>query len=214
MMSKRIAIIGAGGLGKEILALIGSLPEWSVVGFYDDAIERGVRVNGSQVLGDLDQLRMDVDGDLNFVIAVGAPSVKKEILRRLNGLDIRKFPSIVHPSAIIMDLKSVMIGFGTIISAGCVLTSNISIGDHVLVNINSTIGHDCYLGDFSSVMPGANISGSVKVGEEVTVGSGANVMNGVALGNRCKVGMGATVLRDVVEDITVAGVPATQISKD
>jgi len=208
---KPIAIFGAGGLGKEVLALIRALPEWEPVGFYDDQIQKGVMLNGIEILGNTDRLKKDAVKDLNLIIAVGNPQVKKAIVDMLKGIRKIRYPSLVHPSAIIVDLASVRIGAGAIVTAGCILTTNISIGTHVLLNINSTIGHDCRIGDYSSIMPGANLSGDVKVGTEVLIGSGANVMNGVSLGDRCKIGMGAAVLRNVENGSTAVGVPAKTI---
>ena len=38
------------------------------------------------------------------------------------------------------------IGAGSIITAGCIITTNIKIGKHSHLNLHTTIGHDCELG--------------------------------------------------------------------
>jgi len=205
---KQIVIIGAGGLGKEILAIIKSLPDWEPIGFYDDNKKRGMVVNGLTILGGTEEFMSSGEGMIHAVIAIGDPLVKKRIKEKLNGAKNINFASIIHPSAILLDSNSISIGEGVVIGAGATLTTNISIGAHVLVNINSTIGHDCIIGDFASIMPNANLSGNVTVGSAVLVGSGASIKNSVTLGDESRIGMGAVVLRDVKALDTVVGVPA------
>jgi sugar O-acyltransferase (sialic acid O-acetyltransferase NeuD family) len=121
------------------------------------------------------------------------------------------FPKLIHPSVILQDPASITIGAGSIITAGCILTTDVYIGKHVLINLNTTIGHDCAVQDYSSVMCGVNISGEVNIGRSAFIGSGANILNQVSLGESCTVGMGAVVLKDVLQHTTVAGVPAKEI---
>lgn len=211
MSVKPIAIYGAGGLGKEVLALIKALPEWNPIGFYDDQITNGTSIKGIKVLGDSNQLEIDSANEMNLIIAIGDPTIKKKLVNKLNGFKGILYPTLVHPTATLMDLHSIEIGDGSIVSAGCILTTDVSIGKHVLVNINSTIGHDCEIGDCTSIMPDVNLAGGVKVGQEVLIGSGVNVMNAIHLGDRCKIGMGSVVLQDINVGSTAVGVPAKMI---
>ena len=49
-MKKDIAIFGAGGFGREVLALIKEInriePQWNILGFFDDGLEKGEIVKG------------------------------------------------------------------------------------------------------------------------------------------------------------------------
>ncbi len=81
-------------------------------------------------------------------------------------------------------------------------------GNHVLINLNSTIGHDVRIGDCTSIMCGVNVAGEVTIGNAVMVGSGASILNRVTVGSHSRIGMGAAVVKDVAADITVVGVPA------
>jgi sugar O-acyltransferase (sialic acid O-acetyltransferase NeuD family) len=206
-MRRPIYIYGAGGLGREVLAMLRMLEEWEPMGFIDDNIPTQKTLKGLPILagvGDLHDLALAA-----IVIAVGDPMAREKI-----GLRLPKdvlCPVIKHPTAQLVDEHSIKIGKGCILCAGVVLTTDISLGDHVLVNLNTTIGHDSSVGSYSAIMPSVNIAGSVTVGECVLLGSGSNIRNGVQIGNKSKVGMGAVVIKNVQEGDTVVGVPAKPV---
>jgi sugar O-acyltransferase (sialic acid O-acetyltransferase NeuD family) len=212
-MRKPLVIFGAGGLGREILSLTRSLKDWEVIGFLDDEIKTGTRINGVVVLGDIQWLKK-VENPINVIIAIGSPVSKSKIVKEIASLGQQQimFPVIIHPSAILQDPQFIVLGQGTIITAGCVLTTNISLGDHVLINLNSTIGHDTVIGQCTSIMPSVNLAGEVHVGESVLIGSGACILSGKKIGDRSRVGMGAVVTHHVEPDITVVGIPARPVS--
>jgi len=210
-MKKKIAICGAGGLGREVLSMVKALPEWEVIGFYDDGKSKGDEIGGVVVLGaiaDLNQITVDTQ----MVIAIGSPIIKERIAKQLMQNQHLKPATIIHPSVIIQDSESVSIGKGCVLGAGVILTTQIVLGDHVLLNLNGTVGHDVEIGNYTSVMPGVNIAGEVKLGEGVMIGAGANVLNGLRVGAFSKVGAGAVVTKDVEEGVTVVGVPARKMN--
>lgn len=210
-MKKKLLIYGAGGLGREILSWLRKTDEWEIVGFVDDGLPAGASVDEVIVAGGVTSLnRYDIA--VAIVIAIGDPKVKATIRHTITNPMV-DFPTIIHPSVIILDTVKVKIGQGSIICAGTVLTTQIDIGEHVLINLNCTVGHDVVIGDFASVMPGVNIAGNVIIGEQALIGSGANLKNQVRVGDRGKIGMGATVINDVGNDTTVVGVPAKPIVK-
>ena len=210
-MSKPIYIYGAGGLGREVLSLLWAIKEWEVKGFFDDTLPVGELVNGIPVIGDFNHLSTKTDRT-SIVVALGDPSNKWALVNRLSTLQL-DFPTIVHPSALIQDQNHITIGAGSIVCAGSVLTTNISVGRHVLINLNATIGHDCSVGDFTSIMPGCNLAGGVKIAARVLIGSGANIRNNVRVGDQSTVGMGSVVLNDVADRQVVVGVPAKPLAR-
>jgi sugar O-acyltransferase (sialic acid O-acetyltransferase NeuD family) len=206
----KIAIYGAGGLGREVLALIRQINLVSraceIIGFFDDSLPKGQVVNGLTVLGGI----ADLNGwgeDLNVVLAIGEPKAKKLSFERINNKFVH-FPILIYPSVQIEEFQNVIIGDGSIITAGNILTTDIRIGSHVLVNLDCTIGHDVVIGDYTSVMPGVHISGKVKIGEGAYLGSGAVIINNINIGDMSVIGAGAVVIRDVEAMTTVVGVPA------
>ncbi|MBX2916318.1 MAG: acetyltransferase [Cyclobacteriaceae bacterium] len=206
--NKNIAIVGAGGLGKEILVLIQQLnlikPTWNVIGYYDDNFKDTVA--GTPVLGNVSMLNTYAE-PLAVIVALGNPFVKQEIVNKLVNPKLY-FPILIHPQATVgMNVK---IEHGTIITAGCRLTVDINLGRHVLINLNSTIGHDVSIGDFTSVMPGVHISGNVLVGSEVMIGTGASVLQRITIGDGATVGAAALVTTNVKAGSTVIGIPARE----
>jgi len=196
----KIAIIGAGGLGQELKAMINNMDGCNFVGFYDDeAIDK-------DVIGTIAELN-NCQVPLEVVIAIGSPDIKARIFNKLNNNHI-SFPTVIHHKAYLGDRDTIDIGPGSIITPGGALTNDIKIGNHVLVNLNCTIGHDVSIGDFSSIMPGANLSGNVKIGKEVLVGSGAQILQGLTIGDKAVIGAGAVVTKNVPPSTIVKGVPA------
>jgi sugar O-acyltransferase (sialic acid O-acetyltransferase NeuD family) len=205
-MREPLIIYGAGGLGKEVLSLVNATDSYEVKGFLDDGIARESFIKGVKVLGGIDELR-SFDSPINLVVAFGSPMSKVELLKKMDRSKVH-FPILRHPSVILQDASSIEIGEGSILCAGSVLTTDITIGSHVLINLNCTIGHGVKIGDASSLMVGVNVAGEASVGSSVLVGSGVNIINRVSIGDKSIIGMGSVVLRDVPAGVTVAGVPA------
>ena len=109
-------------------------------------------------------------------------------------------------------------GRGIVICAGNILTTDITIGAHVQINLGCTIGHDVELHDYATLAPGVHVSGYVTIGRRVYIGTGATIINGSAerrlvIHDDAVVGAGACVTRSVADGLTVVGVPAKPISK-
>lgn len=192
---KEVAIIGAGGLGREVANLL--IRENSLAGFYDDAEVI------DYYLGSIDKI--STSQYLEYIIAIGSPTSKKMIVEKLADKSLI-YKNLLSEHAI-LPLEHLK-GVGAIVCDGVSTTVNISIGSHVLLNLNATIGHDVIIGDYCSIMPGANISGNVTIGEATLIGSGAVILQGLAIGSNVRVGAGAVVTKNVPDNTTVVGVPA------
>lgn len=211
----KIAIYGAGGFGREVKMLIDQINEMrykdsqlDFIGYYDDGMEAGKIVNGFPVLGNMAKLN-EVNEPLGILIAIGDPKVKKSIVEKIQNPHIH-YPTLIHPTVII-GRDEVSIGEGCIITAGCIITVNIQIGKHVILNLGCTVGHDTILGDYSSFMPGVNISGEVVVKEGVFAGTGAKIVNRCEIGEETIIGMGAIVAKSLPPKCTAIGAPARPI---
>lgn len=207
---KDIVIIGAGGFGREVAWLIEDINkvnnEWNIVGFVDDNKSiQGTEINGYKVVGDIDWLEKQ---EVFVVNAIGDPVIKKKVMDKLDGSK-NKYPVLIHPSVICS--YRVSFGEGSIICAGNIITVNVEIGKHVIINLDCTIGHDANIGDYSTVLPSVNVSGFVKTEECVSVGTGSAVIQGVNIGRNTVVGAGAVVVKDLPANCTAVGSPAKPI---
>ncbi|MEA4883834.1 MAG: acetyltransferase [Clostridia bacterium] len=207
---KRIAIVGAGGFGREVAWLIEEInvasPEWSLLGFLDDGAT-GTTVEGQPVLGPIDHVG-ELDQDVYVACAIGDPRLRKRLVDKLQQFH-RRFATLIHPS--VRKSQHVAIGEGSIICAGTILTTNISIGKHCLLNLDCKVGHDSILGDFTSCMPAVNIAGDVIIEEGCYFGLNACVINRKRVGGWSVIGAGAAVVKDIPARTVAVGVPATPI---
>jgi sugar O-acyltransferase (sialic acid O-acetyltransferase NeuD family) len=212
---QKIAIFGAGGFGMEVAMLVEHInavtPTWDLLGFFDEGEPKGKIVNGYSVLGGISELN-EWETRLSVVLALGLPKTKKQVLEKIRN-DRIPYPVLIHPSVIMGKRDYLTIGEGTIICAGTILTTNIRIGRHVLLNLSCTVGHQTEIGDFCSFMPTCNISGEVRIGEGNFWGTGAKIINRKRVGNNVTVGAGAVIVNDVPDNVTVIGVPARVIKR-
>lgn len=200
-----LLIVGAGGLGREVAATALALGNWNEIAFVDDNATEPV--NGLSIWGDVADLST-AEGHYEVMIAIGNPSLKRSIHERLKKNEKLTFPTIVHPNARIHWPEYVHLGNGTYIADGTIITTNVRIGDFVLINLGCTVGHDTTIGDYSCIMPSANISGGATIEEEVYIGTGAKLIKATNLGRGCVVGAGAVVNVDIPINETWGGVPA------
>ncbi len=134
---------------------------------------------------------------------------RKQIVDRIN--KNRKFATLIHPD---VDLSSTnLIGEGCIICCGTILTVNVALKNHIIINLDCTIGHDAILEDYTTLMPSVNVSGNVFIDKYTTVGTGTNIIQGLHIGKNSIVGAGSVVIRDIQDNCTVVGNPGRIIKK-
>jgi sugar O-acyltransferase (sialic acid O-acetyltransferase NeuD family) len=209
---KKMAIFGAGGFGREVKWLIDDInaqtPVWDFIGYFDDDFSHVKHIDPSLCLGGTNELNAWKD-EINLVFAIGNPMVKRKIINKVTNTAI-KFPTLIHPN-VCMGKSNVQVGEGSIICAGNIITIDINIGKHVILNLACTVGHDTIIGDFSSFMPAVNISGEVNIGEAVYVGTGAKIINQLEIGEETIVGAGAVVAKTLPAKCTAVGIPAKPV---
>lgn len=211
---KQIVIIGAGGHGRETLQLLLDInrrqAEWEILGFADgDPAKAGQIIGGLPVFG----------GDSWFalypkayaVIALGQPGMRARTVGRLSEFGFSRYPVLVHPSAQVS--RQVALGPGTSVCAGCILTTDIVIGQHVIVNTGAVISHDCQVADFCTISPQTTLCGAVQIEAGADIGAGSTIIQGRYIGEGAVVGAGAVVIDDVRAETTVVGCPARAVGK-
>ena len=210
---KDLYIIGAGGFGREVAWLVERInviePTWNLKGFIDDNIAiHGSLQDDYSVVGGCDYL-MNITQEVWVVCAVGSAKIRQKIIEKLKNHVNVKFATLIDPS--VLRSERVDIGEGSIICAGTIITVDISIGSHVIINLDCTIGHDDIIHDFVTIYPSVNLSGNVVVGECAELGTGMQIIQGKSIGKESIIGAGAVVIRDIPEKCTAVGSPAKPI---
>ena len=215
---RRIAIVGAGGMAREVASAIHWInrtkPQFEFVGYLvSDLSKLGPQDSREAVLGDfrwIEKHRHAVDA---LAVGVGTPSVRVKLAQQLcTAFPEIEWPAIVHPTAI-LDYDSAKLGEGIFVGAGFVSTVNLDLQPFALCNFGTTIGHESQIGRGSVINPGANISGGVVIEDEVLIGTGAQVLQYLTVGSGATVGAGAVVTRNIPNRTTVVGIPAREVKK-
>jgi sugar O-acyltransferase (sialic acid O-acetyltransferase NeuD family) len=217
-MTTQIAIYGAGGFAREVAWLVESSNEavirYEIVCFIDDN-----EANHGLVLNDVPVISLTETAarshSARVVSGIGSPQIREKLMEKTASAGLA-FGTIIHPRAEYS--RWIEIGEGTIICAGNILTTNITLGRHVQINLDCTVGHDVVMGDYTTLAPGVHVSGWVHFGKRVYVGTGAVILQGtydapLTIGEDAVIGAGAVVTKSVPPGVTVVGVPARPLQK-
>lgn len=142
-------------------------------------------------------------GSGEVVIAIGDPMIRSKVVMSLPRET--KYAKLIHPSAVISDWAE--IGDGCIVCAGTIITTQIKIGQHAHLNLNSTIGHDCIIGDFFTSSPGVHISGECTIGSNVFIGTNTALREKLQICDNVLIGMASNVLKSILEPGVYIGNP-------
>jgi sugar O-acyltransferase (sialic acid O-acetyltransferase NeuD family) len=189
-MSLNLALFGYGGHAREVAVQINK----EVTFFVDDEFANEIAKPIS--LFEPEKYLM--------MVAVADSKERKKIIERLP--NDTKYFTFIHPTALIMS-EDVEIGEGGFIGAYSILTTNIKIGKHFILNRGNQIGHDSIIGDYFSAMPGAVVSGNVILGEEVYMGTNSSIKEKIQVCSKVTIGSNATVVKNIITGGTYVGVP-------
>ena len=193
-MKERV-LIGAGGFAREVKA---HMKCFDMKCFVDKQYYQPNNQNIFE-LSQFDPYKMEA------LIVISNPNERKALMKRLP--NNTNFFSYIHPSAQLLS-DDITIGKGTFISANCIITTNIQIGDHSQLNLNTTIGHDTKIGHFFTTAPGAKISGNCLIGDCVYVGTNASIKEKIHICNQATIGLQAGVIKNITEPGIYIGCPA------
>lgn len=203
--------VGAGGHCKVVMEIILRTGSWQIAGLLDaDPSRKGECISGVEILGNDDLaaalFNQGIHAAFIGIGSVGATQPRRNVFTFLRDLGF-ELPVLTHPSAsVAFDTE---IGMGTCIMPRAIVNPGARIGECTIINSGSIIEHDCKISSFAHVSPGAILGGAVFVDEGSHVGIGAVIRQGIRIGKNVIIGAGAVVVKDVPDDTTVTGVPAT-----
>lgn len=201
-MKNKLLIIGASGHGKVVADVAIKMNKWHTIEFLDDDLSIKNPL-GLEII-DISKHVEAYITEYDFFVGIGNNEVRRKVTERLKKSKA-KIATLIHPSAIIAE--EVVIGRGTVVTAGVIINSSTNIGEGCIINTGSTVDHDNTFGDYVHISPGANIAGTVKIGDNTWIGTGGIVSNNIYITNNCIVGAGGVVVRDINESGTYIGVP-------
>ncbi len=191
-MSK-IALIGGGGLAKEIIEVIlmngdelygifakeSNLP-YPYLGYLNELLEHKLKFNG-------------------VILAIGAVNQegmknRENIISFLKENNINLI-SVISPLSIIS--QSALIGKGVYIGHGCIISCDVQIEDNVLINHNAIIGHDVEMNENVSIAPQVFIGGEVEIEKNVMIGAAATIRQGIKIRENSIIGMRSIVIKNL-----------------
>lgn len=198
----RIAIIGCGALGRQILGLLSAMPSPERILFFDDVLHR----QGAENSFPFDHFLEAAFADCEFYVGLGYRHLprKAEVFSQLKAAG-RCIPAFVHPSSQVH--PTCRVGDGCLVYPMCNLGESVELETGALLNNSVVVSHDSRIGDAAYLSPGVVLSGHVTVGSAAFLGSGVVVANQRSIGSRARVGIGSVVTRDVPDDASAIGNP-------
>jgi sugar O-acyltransferase (sialic acid O-acetyltransferase NeuD family) len=188
------ALFGYGGHSREVAAQIGEDVDFYVNDEYANHIAKPISSFNPKTH--------------QMMVAIGDSKNRFDIVQLLPKETI--YFTFIHPTALILD-SNIEIGEGSFIGAYSILTTNIKIGKHAILNRANQIGHDSEIGDYFSIMPGAIVSGNVKIYDCVYLGTNSSIKEKLIIHSLTTIGMNSCVVKHIEEPGVYAGIPAKKI---
>lgn len=210
----RLYILGAGGFGFEVALICDRLlaaeaADFTEYVFLDDdstyARERGAAeaIHGP-IAGHV------VDPEARYICAIGHPAQRKYVVTKLADANAR-FVNIIDPRAVVSDRAR--LGKGIIVCANGFVSAFTTVGNHVHMNVSSSIGHDVVLGDFATLSAHVDLTGYVRAGEGAFFGTNASVLPKHSVGAWARIGAGCSLSRSVKDEAIVYSEPPKFLSR-
>jgi len=187
----KLALYGYGGHAREVATQIGEEVEFYVDDKYANDVAKPI-------------------SEFNpathcMMVAIGDSKSRFDVVQKLPKETI--YFTYIHPTALILD-DNIEIEEGSFIGAYSILTTNIKLGKHSLLNRANHIGHDTIIGDYFSAMPGAIVSGNVRIYDCVYMGTNSSIKEKLSIYSLSTIGMNSCVVKDINEPGVYVGTPA------
>lgn len=202
----KIAVIGNGDLGIQLLGFLNPTIEFSIV-YFDDFHKQN-----NQTHFPFSKWSDEKFSDYNFIVGLGYKNlvVKNKLIRDLDNLN-RKLLSFCHTSSFVN--KSAKIGQSVFVYPMCNIDRNVTLNDGVVLNNSTLVSHDSFIGKCTYISPGVTISGRVTIGENCFIGAGTTIANDVIIGNNVIIGIGSVVTSNIPQNLSVIGSPLKILKK-
>lgn len=194
------ALVGNGGHAREVQAQMGTV----LKRFVNDEYWK----EGDDNLLPLSKFDPELYA---IMIAVANSKDRENIVKQLPSNT--KYFSFIHPTAQLMS-DDIFLGEGSFIGSNSIITCNVQIGNHSILNRGNHIGHDCRIGDYFSAMPGSILSGNVTIGNNFYIGTNSSIKEKITICDDVTIGLGSSVIKDINSNGVYVGCPVKKIIKN
>lgn len=208
-------MIGASGFANELTEYILYNKEYKIKGYFNINENDYKKYNyEAPFLGN--EKAHEFTSKDSVVIAIADYKLRNKIYLDLKAKNV-KFPNIFNKDSFISKTSSIK--ESSIICPFVTITSNSKIGVGFHANIYSYVAHDCVIGDFVTFAPSVRCNGNVEIGDNVYIGTGVIIKQGknnrpLKIGKNAVISAGAVVTKNVLENTTVFGNPAIELTKE
>ena len=199
---KPLLLIGGGGHCHACIDVIESEEKYRIAGVVLPIRGDHADVTGYPVIGADEDLPALLKKTPNAIVTVGqikSAAVRIKLFELLNthGANL---PIIQSPSSYCS--KHAVIGEGTILMHGSLVSAGAKVGANCIINSQALIEHNVEIADHCHISTGTKVNGSVRIGKGTFIGSGSIIKEGVKIGAGVVIGAGQLILKDVPDGTT------------
>ncbi|WP_411877815.1 acetyltransferase [Polaromonas sp. YR568] len=206
---KRIAVIGAGLLGRQIAHYIKTDQAYEPVGFFDDHVQSAT--DGMTVLGTVNDVEKQyAKGAFDqLVVGIGYAHSRYRWQCYERFKPVIPFLTFVHSSCWVDE--TARIGAGSFLMPRCNVADHVALGENVLLQMGCSINHHARIDENCFLGPGVTLAGCVTVGRDCFLGAGSVLIDWVNIAPGVQTGGGAVVIDSLPAPGLYVGVPAKKI---
>lgn len=188
--------------------------QWNIIGYLDDTkFGKEKEYFGYPIIGNESSIPEFVQKGYYFFNNVASSTANIEAVAQKLAKHNAQMATFIFPELPDLDLDTIKVGEGSIISPQVIVGAGVQLGKNVIVRQQSIVSHDSTIGNYCFIGPNVGIMGGVTVGDKTFIGAKALIRENIRIGNNCVIGMGAVVTKDVPNNTIIFGNPAKPIQK-
>jgi acetyltransferase EpsM len=179
---------------------------FEITGIFDHFISELAFKSNIKFYNKKNDLNNLIKSSTHYLLCIGGANgyARVMIANKLNSFGLKTI-SLISKHSILEDLSYK--GEGIQSMPGAIVNKYSYIGNHCILNTNSSVDHECEIQDGVHIMGGASISGRVVIGQYSSVGTNATILPDINIGKNVYIGAGSVVTKDVKDNSVIVGVP-------